>query len=177
MLTALWLLPLAVAWLWRPRQAIGLGAWLLLLAFGALGAWALWFGLYAHPVEPAGFEVWKPTVLYWSLAAIMIATPLLGGGYPAKIILGTYFALSTREWRWINRGFATIYAVLGAVNLWVARDASYNDWVGIKFACQMNLLIIVLFRLNFVWLPILAEVSIHLYRRALAAYRVVSSLF
>jgi hypothetical protein len=39
------------------------------------------------------------------------------------------------------------------------------------------LLTIVLFRLNFVWLPILAEVSIHLYRRATAAYRFLSSLF
>jgi intracellular septation protein len=175
--TAMWVLPLAIAWLWRPRQAMGLSAWMLLVAFGALGAWALWFGLYAHPGEPARFEFWKPTVLYCTLAAIMIVTPLFGGGYPAKIILGTYFAFSTHEWRWINRGFATVYAVLGGANLWVASDASYNDWVGIKFACQMNLLVIVLFRLNFVWLPILAEVSIYLYRRTMAAYRVVSSLF
>ena len=35
----------------------------------------------------------------------------------------------------------------------VASSASYKDWDGFKFACMMNLLIIVLFRLNFVWLP------------------------
>ena len=110
--TALWVLPLLVAWLWRPRQAASPGAWILLVAFGALGAWALWFGLYAHSGEPADFAFWKPTVLYWTLAAIMIVAPLLGWGYPVKIILGTYFALSNREWRWINRGFATVYAIL-----------------------------------------------------------------
>ena len=175
--TALWALPLLIAWLWRPRQAASPSAWILLIAFGALGGWAIWFGLYAHPGEPAGFMIWKPTVLYWTLAAIMIMAPPLGLGYPAKIILGTYFALSTREWRWINRGFAAVYSIMGGVNLLVASEASYKDWVGFKYSCMMNLLIIVLFRLNFVWLPILAEVSIYLYRRATAAYRYLSSVF
>jgi len=175
--TALWVLPLLIAWLWRPRQAASPSAWILLIAFGALGAWALWFGLYAHPGEPAGLAFWKPTVLYWTLAAILIMVPLLGWGCPAKIVLGTYFALSTREWRWVNRGFATMYTILGGANLWVASEASYKDWLGFKFACMMNLLIVVLFRLNFVWLPILADVLIYLYRRATAAYRYLSSVF
>jgi len=169
--TALWALPLLIAWFWRPRQAAGPSAWILLIAFGALGAWALWFGLYAHPGEPAGFVFWKPTLLYWSLAAIMIMVPLLGWGYPAKIILGTYFALSSREWRWINRGLAAVCIILGGVNLWVASQASYKDWEGFKFSCLMIMLVIVLFRLNFVWLPILADVCIYLYRRATALYR------
>jgi len=174
--TALWVLPLLLAWLWRPRQAASPSAWILLIAFGALGAWALWFGLYAHTGEPAGFAFWKPTVLYWTVAAILIVSPLLGWGYPARIILGTYFALSNREWRWINRGFATVYTILGGTNLLVASEASNGDWVGFKYSCMMNLLIMVLFRLNFVWLPILADVTIYLYRRATAAYRYLSNL-
>ena len=175
--TALWVLPLLIAWLWRPRQAAGPSAWILLIAFGTLGAWALWFGLYAHLGEPAGFAFWKPTVLYWTLAAIMIMAPLLGWDYPVKILLGSYFALSNREWRWITVGFATVYTILGGVNLLVASEASYKEWDGFKYSCMMNLLIIVLFRLNFVWLPILADVCIHLYRRATVTYRYLSSLF
>jgi intracellular septation protein A len=175
--TALWVLPLLIAWFWRPQQPAGPSAWILLIAFGALGAWALWFGLYDRPGEPASFAVWKPTVLYWTLAAVLIAAPLRGWGYPVKIIFGSYFALSSREWRWLNLGFATVYTILGGVNLLVASEASYKDWVGFKYACMMNLLIIVLFRLNFVWLPILTDVSIYFYRRASAAYRYVSSLF
>jgi len=165
-----------LAWHWRPPQTASLGAWVLLIAFGALGAWAVWFGLLAHP-EPTGFDFWKPTVLYWTLAAIMVIVPPLGGGYPAKIILGNYFALSNREWRWINRGFALLCALLGGVNLVAAAQSSYKDWEGFKFACLVFLLTIVLFRLNFVWLPILAEVSIYLYRRAAAAWRYLSGLF
>ena len=181
---ALWALALLIAWLWRPPQAASPSAWILLFAFGVLGAWALWFGLYAHPGEPAGFAFWKPTILYWTLAAIMIMVPLLGWGYPAKIILGTYFAFSNREWRWINRGLATVCILLGGVLRWMASQASPKDWEGFKYGCMMILLVIVLFRLNFVWLPILADVCIYLYRRATAlygrattVYRYLSSLF
>jgi intracellular septation protein len=172
--TVLWAVALLIAWLWRPRQAANPSAWILLITFGALGAWTLWFGLYAQPGEPAGFAFWKPTILYWTLAAIMIVVPWLNGGYPAKIILGTYFALSSREWRWVNRGLATLCIVFGGVNLAVAHRASPKDWEGFKYSCMIILLVIVVFRLNFVWLPILADVCIYSYRRASAAYRSVS---
>jgi intracellular septation protein A len=175
--TVLWAVPLLIAWLWRPRRPASRSALILLVCFGALGAWALWFGLYAHSGEPAGFDFFKPTVLYWTLAAIMMVAPLLGWGYPVKFIFGTYFALSNREWRWLNGGFATVYIILGALNLVVASKASYKDWDGFKFACMTNLLIIVLLRLNFVWLPILADVCIYLYRRGTAVCRYVSGLF
>jgi len=175
--TVLWAVPLLVAWLWRPRRPASPSALILLVCFGALGAWALWFGLYAHSGEPPGFAFLKPTVLYWTLAAVLMMAPLLGWGYPVKFILGAYFALSSREWRWINGGFATVYTLLGGLNLLVASKASYKDWDGFKFACMMNLLIIVVLRLNFVWLPILADVSIHLYRRATAVSRYLSGLF
>ncbi len=175
--TCLWTLPLLCVWLWRPRQASSPSGRVLLVAYGTLGAWAIWFGLYGHAGEPAQVLHWKPTILYWTLAAILWVMPLLGLGYPAKILLGTYFALSNREWRWINRGFALIYTLLGAVNLVVATQASEKDWVGFKYAIMMNLLIIILFRLNFVWLPLLAEVAIHVYQRTTAAYRYLAKLF
>jgi intracellular septation protein len=174
---ALWVVPLGVAWIWRPRVRLSASAWILLIAFAALGGWALWFGLYTQAGEPSGFAVWKPTILYWTLAAIMVVVPLFGGGHPARIIFGSFFAFSSREWRWLNRGFAAFYTMLGGVNLLVAAESSYKDWVGFKYACMMNLLIIILFRLNFVWLPILAEVFIHLYRRASTACRFLASLF
>lgn len=173
--TILWVAALLIALLWRPRQAASPGGWFLLIAFGALGAWSLWFGLYAHAGEPAGFAVWKPTILYWTLASVMIIVPALRGGYPAKLILGTYFALSSREWRWTNRVLAAVCLILGGLNLWVAHESSPKDWEGFKYACLMVVLVIVLFRLNFVWLPILADVCVYFYRRASALYRSVKS--
>ena len=68
--TILWASLLLIAWRWRPPQAASPSAWVLLIAFGALGATALWFDFRGHP-EPAGFDFWKPTVVYWTLAALM----------------------------------------------------------------------------------------------------------
>ena len=172
----LWVALLVIAWRWRPPQTMSPSARVLLVAFGLLGGGALWFEFFAH-AEPAGLAFWKPTVVYWTLAAVMFAVPLLKGGYPAKIVLGNYFALSSREWRWINRLFLFLFTLLGGVNLITASQSSYKDWEGFKFSCMVFFLSVVLFRLNFVWLPILAEVSIRLYRRATAAYRYLSSLF
>lgn len=175
--TALWALPLVLAWHWRPRRPADPCAWILLAAFGVLGAWALWFGPYAHASAPAALEPWKPTVLYWTLAAVSLICPLFGWGYPAKIIVGTYFAFSNREWRLINLGVAALYLALGGANLMLASSASQKDWEGFKFAFMMNLFIIALFRLNFVWLPILADVFVHSWRRASAAFRRMANLF
>jgi intracellular septation protein A len=159
--SVLWLVPVALALLWRPRARPGPMALALLIVYASLGAWLLWFGVYGLGVEPAAFVHWKPTVLYWLLAAVSILAPLLGYGYPARILIGAFFALSNREWRWINGGLAAIFTVLGAVNLIVAREASERDWVGFKYSAQMMLLIVILMRINFATLPVLAEVSIH----------------
>ncbi len=176
MLTSVWVVPLLIAWAWRSRQAATASAWLLRIAFAGFGAWAIWFGLYVHEGEPAGIFFWKPTLLYWTLATIAIIAPMLSWTAPAKIIVGAYFALSSREWRWINRGFAIACMLLGAVNLLVASMTSYRNWVDFKFSCLTILLFIGLFRLNFVWLPLIVDLSFHLYRRTVVAYRYVSQL-
>lgn len=176
-ITAAWAIPLGIAWWWRPRRRPDPAGWLLLLAFAALGGWALWFGPYGFGAEPAAFERWKPTVLYWMLAALAIVAPLAGWDYPARLIAGPYFSLASREWRLINAVFAGLYAVLGATNLLVFSLVSYQDWVGFKYSCQISLLILILFRLNFVWLQILADISVHAWRGARTAYGYLARLF
>lgn len=169
--TCLVCVALLISWLWRPRQAVEPGVWMLLISYALLGGWALWFGLYsAQGQEPAGFVFWKPTVMYWVLAIILIAAPLLGGGYPIKAIFGTFFLLSNTQWRWMNGGFAALFALLGGVNLLVAFNLSEGNWIGFKYSCMVNVLFILLFRLNFVWLDTVSRVVIYLYGRAKALF-------
>jgi len=166
-LTVLLLAALFIAWLWRPRHAVPPMVLMLLISYAALGAWALWFGLYSTPAqEPTGFMFLKPTIVYWVLSIIMFVAPPLGFGYPIKIILGGYFAFSGREWRWLNRGFAVLFAALGSVNLFLAFYSSEADWAGFKFSCMVNLLFALLLRANFVWLDTVGKITAHLYARA-----------
>jgi intracellular septation protein len=171
LITVLLASALLVSWLWRPRQAMEPGVRILLVAYVLLGAWALWFGLYAPAgQEPARFVFWKPTVMYWVLSAILIAAPALGWGYPAKAVIGTFFAFTNREWRWINLGFAALCAILGGFNLFIASTASRGEWEGFKFGCLVNVLGLLLLRLTFLWLDTLVRIGAYLYGRAKAFF-------
>lgn len=164
--TCIVLLAIILAWLWRPRVPVSPAIPLLLFGYAVLGAWALWYGFYSPAdKEPAGFAFLKPTVVYWLLAIVMFISPPLGWGYPIKVIFGTYFAMSNKVWRWMNIGFASAYALLGAINLLVASQATEGNWDGFKYSCMMNLIFLVLLRLNFVWLEIASRVGIYVYKR------------
>lgn len=162
---------LLMAWLWRPQQVPEQGVLALLIAYAVLGVWALWFAWYAPGQEPAAFLFWKPTVLYWMLAIITLAAPLLGWGYPFKVIFGTFFAFSNRAWRWSNLAAGLTFAVFGAVNLLVAINLSYGNWDGFKYSCKALLMFIILLRLNIVWFDIVSRVVIYMYGRAKAFFQ------
>lgn len=158
---------LLVSWRWRPQQAPEPGVRALLIGYAVLGAWTLWFAWYAAPgAEPATLVLWKPTVLCWMLAIILIVAPLRGGGYPVKAIFGTFFALSSRVWRRMNQAAAAICLVMGTANLLVAFNLSEGDWDGFKYSCRVLLMFLILLRLNFVWLDLISRVIVALYRRA-----------
>lgn len=158
---------LLVSWLWRPQQPPERGVRALLIGYAALGAWTLWFAWYAVPgQEPATFVFWKPTVLCWMLAIVLIAAPLLRAGYPVKALFGTFFALSNRVWRRMNQAAAALCIVLGTVNLLVAFNLSEGNWDGFKYSCRVLLMFLILLRLNFVWLDLASRIVVALYRRA-----------
>jgi len=157
---------LALAWAWRPRKRIDRGAIALDIAFALLGAWALWFALLSDgAAEPAGFAHWKPTILYWTLAAILVAAPALGQLHPIRYILGTYFVFSRGEWKWMNLGFAILFAILGAVNLYIAYRYDETSWGGFKWGCRINFLFLILLRISFVWMDTLARILERLVQR------------
>ncbi len=155
---------LALSWWWRPRPA-GPAAALLVGAFALLGGVALsaaesLFSPGAHPV----FVHWKPTLFYWTLAAVFGCAAFLNWGYPAKWVIGTQLPLSRRQWMWFNRVLAVVFVLLGTVNLVAAYEGAEADWQGFKEACYLNLVAITLVRINFVLLPILKDVVVLGYR-------------
>lgn len=162
-------LALLVAWWWRPRKQAEPSSWLLLVAYGLLGAWTLCFGLFlGEQHEPPGLMFWKPTIVWWTLSGILLTAPALRLGYPIKVILGVSFAWTGGEWRLLNLAFAVLFAVVGAVNLLVAFTRPHEDWTGFKFSCLVLMLFIFLFRLNFVWTETARRVVVYLVGRAKA---------
>ena len=79
------------------------------------------------------FILWKPTVFYWAVALGLIAAHLITGQPVVEKLMGGNFKLSHERWSrlsWIWSGF---FAVLGALNLFVAFTYSRDTWVMFKF--------------------------------------------
>lgn len=166
-LPAVALAAVALAWFWRPPGPIGRHARLLLALYGVLGAWTLAATLVADPgTEPDFFAHCKPTLVYWSLFALLMLAPSIGWDFPAKLLIGTYFVVSRREWGWINLALALLCLVLGAVNLEMAFHHNAHEWNDFKWCCMVNLDALLLLRMAFVWVDIGARAF-----RTLAAWR------
>jgi len=154
---------LALSWRWRPQHPPEGAARALLILYGLLGGWALWFGLFAQAgKEPEIIVLFKPTILYWSLALLSVAAPALRWGYPAKAVIGTYFVFTNPEWRWINRGFAAFLVVLGGLNVYIALTATRGEWEGFKWSCMVNVIAVVLLRVTFLWIDTIVRTAVHL---------------
>ncbi len=144
---------------WAFLRSIDPAARVLMFTFVLLGAVALWW-IYRPPAQ-AWFKAliyWRPTILYWALALSLVIPPWLRWGYPVKYILGPHLHLAEKEWLWLCRIFALAYIFLGIVNLTFAYNSSAGDWLDFKDACMMNLLFLILLRINFVWLGILKNI-------------------
>jgi intracellular septation protein A len=158
---------LLVSWFWRPRQRQERGVLALLLGYAVLGMWTLWFVWYAAPgTEPETVVHLKPTILFWMMAIVVLGSPLIGWGYPFKVILGSFFAFSPSVWRWSNFAAGLAFAILGTANLLVSHNLSEGNWVDFKYSCRVLLMFIIIFRLNFVWLDIVSQTVIYFYGRA-----------
>ena len=156
---------LGLAWWWRPRQTGSPAAWIMLATFMIMGGVALWFLREGIPQESyPTFMHWKPTVLYWAMSVIFMGASFLHWDYPVKWVIGSSLPLANKEWQWLNTIMASVYALLGGLNLLLAYTVEEANWIGFKESCYMNILMIILIRINFVWLPILKNVAELAYR-------------
>jgi len=171
-ITALLAAALALAWHLRPRMPMPGGVMLVLVSYALMGSWALWFGVLSPATpEPAWIIFWKPTILYWSIALILLIAPILHWGYPAKAVIGTYFVFSNAEWRWINRGFAAFLLVLGGLNMYIAITGTVSEWEGFKWSSTVNLIAIFILRVTFHWIDTLVRAAVYLHGRAKAYFQ------
>jgi intracellular septation protein len=84
---------------------------------------------------------WKPTVLYWFISITLIGAALFGKNL-IKSIMSVQLELPETIWSRLNLSWAVFFAILGVVNLVVARNFSYNTWLDFKVFGIMILMLI-----------------------------------
>jgi len=99
----------------------------------------LLFGGLTLAIHDAIFIKWKPTVLYWLLAAAFLLSfwrrisdrPLV---QRMMNVADAGIALSQVQWRRLNWTWIGFFVLLGAANLAVFRNFDEDTWVNFKLA-------------------------------------------
>ncbi|MDF1485374.1 septation protein A [Ramlibacter sp. H39-3-26] len=123
-----------IAWLrWHhgkvePMQWVSLG---VIVLFGGAT-------LLAHDET---FIKWKPTVLYWLMAAVLAGGQVFFRKNFIESLMGTQIDLPEPIWRNLNWSWTAFFGMMGALNLWVAYHYDTAAWVNFKLFGGMGLMV------------------------------------
>ncbi len=123
-----------VSWLLlRGRKVDGM-LWISLAIIVVMGGATL---LLRDPT----FIKWKPTVLYWSFAVVLLGADLILHKNVIRTMMQEQLSLPNLVWRRLNLSWVAFFAVMGAANLYVAYNYSENAWVNFKLFGGIGLMI------------------------------------
>ena len=109
--------------------------WVSLVLVVVLGGLTLWF-------HSETFIKWKPTLLYWVMAAAFALGPLLFGKNLLRILLGEQLVLPEAIWRRLNWAWVAFFSLMGVLNLWVAYNFATDTWVNFKLFGGIGLMLV-----------------------------------
>lgn len=78
------------------------------------------------------YIMWKPTVLYWLLAAVLLIANLFFKKNFIQQMMGKMLDAPTAVWNKLNLAWVVFLIILGFVNLYVAFNYSEDTWVNFK---------------------------------------------
>lgn len=75
---------------------------------------------------------WKPTVLYWLLAAIFLSSQFIGDKNFVQRLMESSVTLAKPEWNALNLSWVIFFTCMGIINIYVAYHFSTDTWVNFK---------------------------------------------
>lgn len=111
--------------------------WINLVVIVVFGGATLW-------LQNDAFIKWKPTVLYWLFAGILMGAQWLTGRNLLQKLLGEKINLTNAGWRGLNLSWSVFFLLAGGLNLVVAFSGWFSEsaWVNFKVFGLMGLLIV-----------------------------------
>jgi intracellular septation protein len=124
---------LQVALLLARGKKVDLMLWVSLALVVVMGGLTIW-------LHSETFIKWKPTLLYWVMAGALLVAWLGWRKNLIRLLLGAQLALPEAVWQRLNLAWTVFFALMGALNLWVAYTFSTPAWVNFKLFGLMGLL-------------------------------------
>lgn len=88
------------------------------------------------------FIMWKPTVLYWAFAVVLLGADRILKKNVIRSMMQAQMSLPELVWTRLNLSWVAFFAVMGAVNLYVAYNYSENAWVNFKLFGSIGLMVV-----------------------------------
>ena len=126
---------LQIGWVWFKHRKIDNMQWIslaLIVVFG--GATLL--------LRDETFIKWKPTVLYWLFAVVLLVSELVFHKNLIKSMMDKQVSAPDTVWKKLLFGWIGFFAVMGVINLYVAYSYSTDTWVSFKLFGGIGLMIV-----------------------------------
>lgn len=109
--------------------------WISLAVIVVFGGLTLYF-------REGAFIKWKPTILYWIFAGILLYGNLTGKNFMKQLLAKAELTMADRHWWMLQKLWIGFFVVLGALNLLVAYTFSLETWVNFKLFGLMGLTLV-----------------------------------
>lgn len=123
-----------IAWVWYRHRKVDTMLWVslgLVVVFG--GATLL--------LHDETFIKWKPTILYWLFSVVLFGSAQFFGRNLIRAMLEKQVQLPEPLWKQLNWAWICFFAVMGALNLYIAFNFPTDTWVTFKLFGGMGLMI------------------------------------
>jgi intracellular septation protein len=88
------------------------------------------------------FIKWKPTVLDWAFAVVLLLAEVIWGKNIIKSMMGKEIKLPEKIWKALNFAWVVFFAVMGLANIYVAFNYSIDTWASFKLFGTMGLMFV-----------------------------------
>ncbi|MDH5649271.1 MAG: septation protein A [Gammaproteobacteria bacterium] len=132
-----------VGWYWLRNRKFET---MHLVSLGAITV----FGSMTLILHDDTFIKWKPTIVYWVLATLILGSQVLGKKTAMERLLSAQITLPSHVWSKQNLGWGLFFAALGVLNLYVAfyygleldAETRQEIWVNFKVFGLMGLTLV-----------------------------------
>ena len=124
-----------IGWLLFRGRKIDKMLWVSLGVITVFGGATLLFGNET-------FIKWKPTVLYWLFATILLVAQLAFRKNLVRSMMDHQVSLPDDVWSRLQTSWIAFFLAMGALNLYVAYNYSTDAWVNFKLFGGMGLMLV-----------------------------------
>ena len=124
-----------IAWVWFKHRKIEPMLWISLGVIVVFGGATLIF-------QNETFIKWKPTVLYWLFASLLLGGRIFLKRNLIKTLIGDKLEMPEIAWHKLYLSWVGFFIAMGFVNLFVAYSFATDTWVNFKLFGGMGLTLV-----------------------------------